>query len=485
MEEVLRPIVEFRRCKVADSAAVREFYSLLRAAIKGAKGIGRLGLLVNDQTIPRIMGKMPYTNWKEWATRRPEWMQEDLGSAFEEFVERKWQDALNMAAAEPSPWGAERERTNPGKGTMIKTAPANRGVPKMSGAVNVIGQQSPPRLHSPSWDVSSGRKCRAWYLVGCDGDHVLLQCAKLLELSLSERKEVLKRSGLCLYCLKHAAEVECYGQGGFLKPRCMQTGCDGEHAVRVHKLLGESGASVNLVAEGEYELEEDEEWWVSTVRVEEEEEEEENMEEIDDSESEREAQYVTSTHMRKDDSGLEDELGYFWEVHNPSDPYEREEDRWWSPGPPEPSSEEDEEEVRYLTKVLGLGPEEDEARGEELSPPTGVEPGTTNSSQEPSRDEQGKGLPRAPNGAEPPCAKKTKRRKLRKKVTRNKDYQWELASQDAWLREMLTDSSGSKTEEKYARFAESGRWIAEMTGISQPTTTTSRGECSGQEKPGS
>jgi hypothetical protein len=40
---------------------------------------------------------------------------------------------------------------------------------------------------------------------------------------------------------------------------------------------------------------------------------------------------------------------------------------------------------------------------------------------------------------------------------RNKDHEWELARQDAWLREMLTDSSGSESEEKYARFAESGR----------------------------
>jgi hypothetical protein len=62
MEEVLRPIVEFRRYKIVDSAAVREFYSLLRAAIKGAKGIGRLGLLINDQMIPKIMSKMPYTD---------------------------------------------------------------------------------------------------------------------------------------------------------------------------------------------------------------------------------------------------------------------------------------------------------------------------------------------------------------------------------------------------------------------------------------
>ncbi len=78
--------------------------------------------------------------------------------------------------------------------------------------------------------------------------------------------------------------------------------------------------------------------------------------------------------------------------------------------------------------------------------------------------------------------KKIKRRKLRKKVTKDKDHELELARQDAWLREMLTDSSGSESEERHARFAESGRWIAEMTRIPQRATTTSRGECSGQKK---
>jgi hypothetical protein len=52
MEEALWPIVDFRRYKATDSAAVRESYSLLRAAVKGAKGIGRLSLLINDQTTP-------------------------------------------------------------------------------------------------------------------------------------------------------------------------------------------------------------------------------------------------------------------------------------------------------------------------------------------------------------------------------------------------------------------------------------------------
>ncbi len=74
MEEALRPMIEFRKYKVIDSRAVREFYSILRVAIKGAKGIRRLDPLINDQTMPRIMGEMPYADWKEWATKRPEWI---------------------------------------------------------------------------------------------------------------------------------------------------------------------------------------------------------------------------------------------------------------------------------------------------------------------------------------------------------------------------------------------------------------------------
>jgi hypothetical protein len=269
MEEALRPIVDFRRYKVTDSAAVREFYSLLRAAVKGAKGIGRLSLLINDQTIPRIMSKMPYTDWKEWATKRPDWMQQDVAATFERFVERKWQDALNVAAAEPVSWSVGREKFSPSGGTLDRTAPTSKGMLKVTGAVNMVEQRVPPRSHSQSWDVSFGRKCWARNLIGCDGDHVLLQCDKLLSMELSERKEILEKRGLCLFCLKHAAELECYGRGGLSKPRCTQAGCDGEHTPGVHKLMGEEGAGVNLVAEAESDLEEDEdeEWWVGTVGV--------------------------------------------------------------------------------------------------------------------------------------------------------------------------------------------------------------------------
>ncbi len=215
---------------------------------------------------------------------------------------------------------------------------------------------------------------------------------------------------------------------------------------------------MNLVAEDEYESEEDEEWWVGTVTMEEAKEEgEETLEEIDESEPEGEVWHGTSVFMRKDDSGLEDEFEYLWEAHIPSDPGEPEEDRWRSPEPPEPRSEKDEEEGRYLTKVLGLEPQGDKARQEEPPALAGVTP----------CPEVGDPTPETPGEGGSPNSKKIKRRKPRKKVTKNKDQEWELARQDAWLREMLTDSSGSESEEKYARFAESGRWIAEMTRIPQ------------------
>jgi hypothetical protein len=385
MEEVIRPIVEFKKYRVTDSCAVREFYSLLRAVIKGAKGVGRLGLLINDQTIPKIMGKMPYTDWKEWATKRPEWLQEDLGPAFEGFVEQKWQDALNLAAAEPQLWGAERKKAATSKAATDKVPHAHKGASKASGAVNVVSQQSPPRPHSPSWDVSSGRRCRAQFQIKCNGDHVVLQCIKLQQLSLDERRKVLEKSGLSMYWLKHAAELECFGQGGFSKPKCTQPECSGKHAVGAHKLLGEGDACVNLATRDDYESEEEEEWWVNTVRAG---EEEEDLEEVGDSESEenggREVRYLTSTCMRKDDSGLEDKLEYFWEAPIPSDSDEREEDRWWSPGPQEPSSEEDEEEVRYLTNLLGLGPKEGEVEDGEPHPLAEDVPSTSGDNRLPS-----------------------------------------------------------------------------------------------------
>jgi hypothetical protein len=74
------------------------------------------------------------------------------------------------------------------------------------------------------------------------------------------------------------------------------------------------------------------------------------------------------------------------------------------------------------------------------------------------------GSPGLPCDAEPSATKRPRRRRLRKKETVDEGRRWETARHDAWLRELLTDSSGSESADEYSRFAESGRWIAEMTG---------------------
>jgi hypothetical protein len=79
----------------------------------------------------------------------------------------------------------------------------------------------------------------------------MIRCDKLLGLGLAERRDVLEKSGLCMFCLRHSAEFECYGRGGLSKPRCTRSGCDGEHTPNVHMLMGEDDAKVSLLAGSE------------------------------------------------------------------------------------------------------------------------------------------------------------------------------------------------------------------------------------------
>jgi hypothetical protein len=61
ISEALDPVVKFRSYKAFDNGAIREFYSILRAAMMGARKAGLLSRLINDQTLPGILAKMPPT----------------------------------------------------------------------------------------------------------------------------------------------------------------------------------------------------------------------------------------------------------------------------------------------------------------------------------------------------------------------------------------------------------------------------------------
>ncbi len=74
------------------------------------------------------------------------------------------------------------------------------------------------------------------------------------------------------------------------------------------------------------------------------------------------------------------------------------------------------------------------------------------------------------------------RPRARPRPRMNPDRQWEEARHSAWLRQLLSDSFsdewGSEDEERYGRFAESGRWMTELYGIPQHPTATLGRECS-------
>ncbi len=283
----------------------------------------------------------------------------------------------------------------------------------------------------------------------------------------------MEASGLCMFCLKHPADSECYDQGDRTKPACMQPGCKGRHAVGVHELLGGMGASVNLVAGESHEVEEDKDLYVNIVRGQQEENDGQELDnswmELDRGESEEEVgMYCLSTCLRKDDSGLEEEFEYFHDVTPPPEEGGAEEDRWWSPEPQRLESEEEDEEAnRYLASLLMGDPKNKDGNSGPAQPQAEAVAASNGWGRQDPEGEL-KGERRGPRvdfcGGKPPEKKKPRRRLLRKRKVRSEWEEWETARRDAWLRELLTDSSGSEPEDGHARFEESGRWIAEMTG---------------------
>jgi hypothetical protein len=179
-------------------------------------------------------------------------------------VERKWRDALNIAAAELQAWEPDAPRKDRGlpdksaggQATGERPPSGTKGPTKAVGAANVVTQQ-------PSWGQ---KKCRVQEQTGCEGDNLVLRCSKLRELSPLDRKKALEARRLCMFCLRHPANAECFDQRGRLKLACTQPGCKGKHAAGVHDLLGGVEASVSLVME-EDDKEDEGDLYVNVSRI--------------------------------------------------------------------------------------------------------------------------------------------------------------------------------------------------------------------------
>jgi hypothetical protein len=160
-------------------------------------------------------------------------------------VERKWKDALNVAAAEPQTWEADTAKRDrgyqkkPAWGKPLGEKPTGivRKNTRLVGAANVVTYQSP----------SGGRKCKFQDFMGCSGNPAAAFCKKLWELDSETKQRALAACGLCLFCLRHPAGAECYGRGGQSKPACPFPECDKKHKANVHDVFVGASASVGLV----------------------------------------------------------------------------------------------------------------------------------------------------------------------------------------------------------------------------------------------
>ncbi len=221
-----------------------------------------------------------------------------------------------------------------------------------------------------------------------------------------------------------------------MKPECPRPECGGKHAAEAHELLGGVGASVNLIAGGDHESEEDEEWYVNIIRVEQEGEDQKEFNdswlELDGEESEEEAGvYCPSACMRKDNSGLEEELEYFHVVTPPPDAEGVEEDRWWSPELQRPESEEEDEEENQCLVSLLLGESKKENNSEATAQPQNKTEASLHSEycQAPEGEPGRKG--EGPRSGGPLIKKKPRRRELRKSKAVDQHGKWETARHEA------------------------------------------------------
>ncbi len=257
ISEALEPVVRFRSYKAFDSGAIREFYSTLRAAMMGARKAGLLGRLINDQTLPGILAKMPPTDWHQWAKERPTWMREAVEEAFWNFVDQKWRDALNIAAAEPPAWGAGSGggRAAPPDGARREPAKCSKAG---AAAVHVAGVDG--KRHRQG---DSGRTCVFRGVIGCTAAHPPWLCKVFGKLPAGERERLITDNRLCPFCLLHDKDKPCGAKQRPVSVVCTTSSCKGRHIQKLHDFLKDVFREENRVhvVHGDDGWEESDEAW--------------------------------------------------------------------------------------------------------------------------------------------------------------------------------------------------------------------------------
>jgi hypothetical protein len=199
-------------------------------------------------------------DWRQWAKERPDWSREPADEAFWRFVDQKWKDAINVAAAEPPAWGA-----GSGGGKAAGPQSAGAGMKEASklakagaAAVNVTGGAGRRPEHG------EGRKaCIFKEVMGCAGSHPPWFCRAFGKLPAKERERLIVDNKLCPFCLLHDKEKPCMAKQKQTSVACSISGCKGRHVQKLHEALKDifrEEGRVNVLQEDDGWEESDEAW---------------------------------------------------------------------------------------------------------------------------------------------------------------------------------------------------------------------------------
>jgi hypothetical protein len=176
-------------------------------------------------------------------------MREATEEAFWNFVDQKWRDALNVAAAEPPAWGAGSggRVSFQDSGRKETTKPVKAG----AAAVHVTGTEGRrPR------QGDGGRVCIFKGVMGCTGTHPPWFCRAFGKLPAKEREKLIVDNKLCPFCLLHDKDKLCGAKQKPVSVACTASGCRGRHAQKLHDFLKDVFREESRV----HVLQEDDEW---------------------------------------------------------------------------------------------------------------------------------------------------------------------------------------------------------------------------------
>jgi hypothetical protein len=414
------------------------------------------------------------------------WMREAIEEAFWNFVDQKWRNALNVAAAEPPSWSSGSGKGAPQEG-------------EKRGGMAEVKKLAKASVHVTSLDRKrhrqgdSGRRCMFTDVMGCQGTHPPWHCKVFGKLPASERERIIEDNQLCPFCLLHDKAKPCGAKQRSVNPACHVPNCKGRHIQKLHEFLKDVFKEENQVhlVHGDDGWEESEEAWEVG--------EEEEMMIVGTIQREDSCSWQNASRSWLEQDGEEEGEPYYVGMcqgvgstppeigegqgrtfaHPPMgerEAAETGEDSWWTPGPEDLLIEGEEGEYFLELLMREVPLEESDLVDNKAGQPA-------------KKEETSKGKAASTKGKG--------KKKGKGKTPKGKDgatAQPEKKEASAWQEEGRVASQPGKQAraappDPLVNPEAKGRGLQcrgqlEARPEAKPTTT-SRGECSGREKPGS